>query len=238
MTSTHSIVLAIETSSRDASVALRTADGSIISETLAPAHRHDDALMPAIERLCRQAHVQPDDLNVIGVSIGPGGFTGLRVGVITAKVLAETIGCDLVAVPTAAVVAASVNAGWPGADILVCLACKRSSVWVQRFTWEDGAWRERGAGAAAVAAELPINDVMCVVADDHLPSEASDVCRAHGISIRQPVFDAQACLALTISLHTAGKLVDPHLLTPLYAREPEAVTLWRARSRNERRSGC
>ncbi len=224
-------MLAIETASRAGSVALLDAAGCEHVEALVGTRRHDDALMPALDRLCTQAQVAPAALQVIGVSIGPGGFTGVRIGVITAKVLAETLDCALVAVPTAEVAAASAAPGRAGERLLVCLAAKKTTVWAQLFQRGDEAWRPGevlGAIDAARVFELGRPDRL--LADAHLPRAARDEAQARGIAVEAPVYDARACLRLTLAKWAAGELISPIDLVPFYPREPEAVTKWRERA--------
>ncbi len=80
--------LAIETSSRSASIALGCADRLIEAVDLPPQRRHNVGLMPAIDRLCGAHGVTPRDLAEVYVSLGPGSFTGLRVAVAAVKMLA------------------------------------------------------------------------------------------------------------------------------------------------------
>jgi tRNA threonylcarbamoyl adenosine modification protein YeaZ len=113
MTATNPpILLAIETSQRVGGVALRNRrTGAIDVEMLRAHKRHDDDLLPAINRLFHRLHCSPRDLKggAVGVSIGPGGFTGLRIAVTTAKMLAETLDAQLLAVPSALVAAESLD---------------------------------------------------------------------------------------------------------------------------------
>jgi len=221
----------METSNRNGGVALRTGGGDIHVKPLVEKHRHDDALMPAIERLCTDAGVRPADLDVIGVSVGPGGFTGVRIAVVTAKVLAEVLGCDLVEVPTAEVVAASVpvRTGDSTGNLAVCLSAKRDTVWVQRFAAEKGRWRSTRPGAVIRAADLLAEPTDLVAADEHLPEEAKAACRSAGTEIIEPRFDPVKCLELTLEKLALGETVTPLDLLPLYPREPEAVSKWRER---------
>lgn len=104
---TVSLMLAIETSQHRGSVAVKLPDGRIDSESLSPKKRHDDDLLPAIDRLFARNNLKPRDLSdgAVAVSIGPGGFTGLRIAVATAKMFAETLGAKIIAVPSALVAA-------------------------------------------------------------------------------------------------------------------------------------
>lgn len=97
--------LAIETSSRQGSIALGRGDQLLASLNLTQHQRHNVELMPAIEQLCQQHHCEPSNLAEIYVSTGPGSFTGLRIAVATAKALAMALDVKLVAVPTLDVLA-------------------------------------------------------------------------------------------------------------------------------------
>lgn len=189
-------------------------------EPLAPRARHDDDLMPAIDRLLRRIGAAPRDLARVGVSIGPGGFTGLRIAVTTAKVIAFATGAACVGVPTARVVARrAVHAGRPFA---VALASKGESAWVTTF---DASGAESGPGRLRAAADLPGLGVPLLIADRFLPDAMRAACTRLGIAVVPPVFDPLACLELT----AAAAPCDPVLLAPIYPREPEAVRLWRDR---------
>ena len=102
--SDRSVILAIECSQRSGEVALCVGD-RIEVERLDPEQPQDVDFMPAIDRLVQRMGVTPGDLCVVMISIGPGGFTGLRISVAAAKMLGEVLGARLVPVPTAAVVA-------------------------------------------------------------------------------------------------------------------------------------
>ncbi len=224
------ITLAIETASREGGLALLDASGREHTERLVAQRRHDDALMPAIDRLCRRAGLGPGDLNTIGVSLGPGGFTGIRIGVVTAKILADTLGCRLVGVPTAQVLAAAATPGTDGRRLAICLAAKQATVWAQVFTWGEDAW-----GSAREPSVIPALDLVGrvgparIVADAHFPAEARAAAQERGIPLELPVYDPRACLRLTIAAAKRGECTAPIDLVPLYPREPEAVTTWRQR---------
>lgn len=230
MTDRAPITLAIETSNRGGGVALQLPDGRVEVEDLTPTRRHDDALMPGVDRLCGRAGVKPGDLEVIGVSIGPGGFTGLRIAVITAKVLAHATGANLVAVPTASVVAAACEPGRDaGEQMLVCLASKRDTAWTQAMSWKGERWDPTDAGVAREASEIDFSLFRTVIGDECLPSAFVAACESAGVTVCEPVFSAEACLRETLQLHKIRQYADPMKLAPLYPREPEAVTVWRAR---------
>jgi tRNA threonylcarbamoyladenosine biosynthesis protein TsaB len=88
-------------------VALLLPDGALLERDVgrpaAPGERptgHGRELVPAIDALVAEAGIKKTDIGAVAVSVGPGSYTGLRIGVTAAKTLAWALGCDLVAVPT------------------------------------------------------------------------------------------------------------------------------------------
>ncbi|MBT8486478.1 MAG: tRNA (adenosine(37)-N6)-threonylcarbamoyltransferase complex dimerization subunit type 1 TsaB [Phycisphaerales bacterium] len=223
------VFLAIETSQREGGVALCVGDGPVRVEPLGgAAERADVALVPAIDRLCRQADQRPTDLDTVAVSIGPGGFTGLRLAVSVAKMLALSCGCDLVAVPSAFVVAESLREEIGERPALVILAVKGDNFWATPLRAAASGWRSPG-GALGDARSVTLADDAVVIGDEHLPASVRERCIAASIEIIPPRFDPAATLAEGRRLHHAGQTTGASELLPLYPRPPEAVTLWQSR---------
>ena len=100
-------VLAIDTSNQAMSIAVLE-DSKVISEWTTNIKRnHSEQVMPAIASLIKEAGWQPKQLDKIVVAKGPGSYTGLRIGVTTAKTLAWTLGKELVGVSSLEVLAAN-----------------------------------------------------------------------------------------------------------------------------------
>lgn len=98
--------IAIDTSGSPGSVATDGGSGLLHEQSLPPGGNQGRDLMPTLVGLTEAAGWQLTETELIAVAIGPGPFTGLRVGVTTAKALAWAAGCSLVAIPTAACLAA------------------------------------------------------------------------------------------------------------------------------------
>ncbi|MGM8216729.1 tRNA (adenosine(37)-N6)-threonylcarbamoyltransferase complex dimerization subunit type 1 TsaB [Bacillaceae bacterium W0354] len=101
------ITLGIDTSNQPMSVALANEDELIAEMTINVKRNHSIQLMPAIDHLLKQANVTPKDLNRIAVAEGPGSYTGLRIGMTTAKTLAWTLNIPIVAVSSLKLLAAN-----------------------------------------------------------------------------------------------------------------------------------
>jgi tRNA threonylcarbamoyladenosine biosynthesis protein TsaB len=225
-------ILAIETSQRIGGVALSIGDVVDVEMLrVAPDRRHhDDDLVPAIDRVTRRHGLGARGLDAVGLSIGPGGFTGLRIAVSVAKMLAESVGAMLVAVPSALVAAhAAVGGCAEGELILVALAVKGDDFWRTRLRFGDDGWTTVERPGLVRSGEVDLDGVRCVVADEHLPEAAREACDRRSIPIVEPRFDPGVLVPLVRRALDRGETVDPLALAPLYPREPEAVTLWNRR---------
>jgi tRNA threonylcarbamoyladenosine biosynthesis protein TsaB len=89
-------IVAIETATETVGVAVRTVTGVQAEFSLAGRRRHVESLTPALTQLLTQVELDPADIGVVAVDLGPGLFTGLRVGVSTAKGLAQALGIGIV----------------------------------------------------------------------------------------------------------------------------------------------
>lgn len=102
-------VLALETSQRQASLAALGEKGTVLAcQQLSSEQRTAKSLTPAIQNLLAEVAWKPQELDLICVATGPGSFTGLRIGVVTAKTLAYATGAKLVGIHTLSALAARI----------------------------------------------------------------------------------------------------------------------------------
>src|SRR5438874_1394497 len=92
------LILGIETATLQVGCAIGGHEGVLASFCAARGRRHAETLTPAIDFVCRQARVSFDEIGAVAVDIGPGLFTGLRVGVVTAKALAQALRVPMIGV--------------------------------------------------------------------------------------------------------------------------------------------
>jgi tRNA threonylcarbamoyladenosine biosynthesis protein TsaB len=128
--------LILETSGRVARVGLARERKVAHAADLDQARRHAREMVPTIDAMLKAESLRPADLTGIMVSRGPGSYTGLRVGLATAKALAYATGCELRAVDTFAAIAEQAPAEaqhlWVIADAL------QGQIYLQRFARADG----------------------------------------------------------------------------------------------------
>ncbi|MGH9067004.1 MAG: tRNA (adenosine(37)-N6)-threonylcarbamoyltransferase complex dimerization subunit type 1 TsaB [Acidimicrobiales bacterium] len=91
------IILGIETATQQVGAALGGQEGVLASAHVARGRRHAETLTPAIEFVCRQARVELAEVSAVAVDVGPGLFTGLRVGVAAAKATAQALRVPMIA---------------------------------------------------------------------------------------------------------------------------------------------
>jgi len=134
-------VLALETSTLAGGVALVDGERLVAEYVLDISLTHSERLMGAVDRALGDARWAPHDLEGLAVSIGPGSFTGLRIGVSTVKGLAVALGIPIAAVPTLDAMAAAVPwAPWPVCPVL---RARRDEVYASLYRHDsDGLRRE------------------------------------------------------------------------------------------------
>ncbi len=120
------MLLAIETSSRLGSVVLHDGNSIVAERSFSHGLQNAAKVLPLIDEMCRSAGLGARDLREVAVSVGPGSFTGLRIGVTLAKTLCFVTGAKLIAVPTMPVLAS--NAPSDAVNVMVILDAKRDQV--------------------------------------------------------------------------------------------------------------
>ena len=90
-------ILALETTDRVASVALLT-DGGCFEKRIESPLRHEETVMPAVDELLQEAGLAPADLTALAVDVGPGSFTGVRIGVCHGNAMVLALGLPIVSV--------------------------------------------------------------------------------------------------------------------------------------------
>jgi tRNA threonylcarbamoyladenosine biosynthesis protein TsaB len=128
------LLLAFDTATPAITVAVHDGSGVLASSSLIDAHRHAELLTPAIAEVLTQAGVAKSDLTTVCAGVGPGPYTGLRVGLVTARVLASTLGIPGYGVCTLDIIAAA--AGQDG-DFLVATDARRREVYWARYSGSD-----------------------------------------------------------------------------------------------------
>jgi tRNA threonylcarbamoyladenosine biosynthesis protein TsaB len=223
-------LLLLETSGRAAFVAVALGDELRGVHRLEETRRQARDLAPAAAELLRGQGWRPADVTVVVVGRGPGSYTGLRVGIMSAKTFAYATGCALVAVDSFAVVAEQCPEEVHRADVLA--DAQQDKVYVQPFARADeGGWQPMAPLAIHPFADwLSARETGAWVSGPGLhrfgPRLPADV------PVVEPAqWDPgpEALLRLGLALYRAGGRADPWTLEPLYLRPSSAEQQWDAR---------
>jgi tRNA threonylcarbamoyladenosine biosynthesis protein TsaB len=226
-------VLAIDTSTRQVTAAVGNEDGLLGSITIGgPAAsgppRHTETLVPALDQLLRSSGTDPALLTTIGVGVGPGMFTGLRAGVVTATVLARALDVPVAAVSSLDAVAQPVL-GITSGLVAAIVDARRAEVFHALYRARDGGWERVSDDAvgrpADVAAALAAHGEPVLLCGDaagrvleHAPSPTTFASAGAAFDAPSP----HALVALTRTAVARGDLHAPSAVLPRYLRKSDA----------------
>jgi tRNA threonylcarbamoyladenosine biosynthesis protein TsaB len=218
------LLLAIDTATRVPSLALYDGEWVLAEETWHSANGHTVELMPSLVRMLERQRVSPSELRGIAVALGPGSFTGLRIGLGVAKGLALTLGMPLIGIPTLdALVYAQARERGPVCAVLRAGRGRFSAAFYRR---RRGWWQKQGdyrlTTLDELCAEIQTRTFFC----GELDAQAAELLRERlgkkavvaspASSLRRAGYLAE----LGWQRLKRGKVDDPAALSPIYLRHP------------------
>lgn len=240
-------LLAIESSASIGGAAL-FGNHTLLHEEIAPEGlRHGTALFPAIERCLQSAGITPQDLSAIAVSVGPGSYTGIRIGVMAAKAMAYAIGCPLYPVSSLAALAWTAWAeittsekdgakeensfsNSPEMMIIPAQDARRDEIYAALYRFQGGKWESVVSDTALTPEEVVtlISQTpgrrICVGSALKRYPELSELPQRMGPSLELYTLDSPLPRSggfLSFSLPPSA-LMDPFTLQPTYLRRDGA----------------
>ncbi len=212
-------VLAIDTSTMAGGVALLE-DSRVVGESLLDVRTtHSERLMLAVDRALADAGWQPESLDAFAVAVGPGSFTGLRIGLAAVKGLAFALGRPIAAVPTLDAMAAALP--WTTRPVCPVLDARKNEVYACLYRWDgltmQREWDYLALAPDALAARI-VEPVLGV-------GDGAALVPSPWMTRIEPVRRGPSAAVvgwLGIERLRRGETVDASALVPLYLRPSEA----------------
>lgn len=213
-------ILALATSGRDGEVGLFLPDGRLVTSLLGRGAARGRGLLPTVAALLHEEGLSPTDLTAIAVDVGPGSFTGVRIGVTTAGALAMALGIVARGVLSLAALA---RAAPPDREVLSLRDAGRGRIYHARYGPLDGPRRPvlapPGRAPAAEVLRSAPRDALAV-GEDAPALRALAGCPGEALEIRA---DVRAILAEARADPARGRVESPYDPVPVYlqASAPE-----------------
>lgn len=229
------LILAIETSGRTGSAAVGRDDAITAQIVFSGFMRHSAELFGAFEELLRQAQAAPCDIKQVYITGGPGSFTGLRIAVTTAKMLAFALKCRIIAADSMDVLAENATeyirqTGQPLDSIVTVLDAKKDFFYTAVYDWAGSGW-EKKFGTEMTSAECLL-DWLAQTGRKNVGLLGEGLVY-YADKFKSPftcLLDRAFWPATAAGLYRVGRRLaalnrfsDPLSLTPFYIRKPDAV---------------
>ena len=226
-------ILGMETSTKTGSVAVVSENGVVAQYSLNIEVTHSERLMSTVDRVLKDIGIAIADMDGFAVAIGPGSFTGLRIGLAAIKGLAFATGKPVAAVPTLKALAWNL----PQAVHPVCplLDARKNEVYAALYQYD-------GPKLVLLMPEtiIPLADIANRITGTVLfTGETSRIYQTvleQAFGSRAFFAPRTACLPsaaavaeIGLAMIQNGEQIDPDNLTPLYIRRPEAEVAWEKR---------
>ncbi|MGP1471283.1 MAG: tRNA (adenosine(37)-N6)-threonylcarbamoyltransferase complex dimerization subunit type 1 TsaB [Schwartzia sp. (in: firmicutes)] len=230
------LILALETATVVSGVAVAT-ETRLLSEVTVARLTHSETLQSHVALALEMAGVSRREVEGVAVSLGPGSFTGLRIGLSAAKAMAYAWGVPLVGVPTLAALAAQFPA--PALRVVAMMDAQKGNVYTATYEW-----REAGPVEISPLAVSPLDEVVArcaaiegavILTGDAAQkklAERRDLPAHVRLAPPDMIMPRAAAVArlglLELAAGRCGNVMD---MAPLYIRRSEAEVLWEARQK-------
>ncbi len=231
------LVLGIETATPQVGVAIGGHEGIIASFHTTRDRRHAETLVPAIQFLCAQAQMKLSQIGLVAVDVGPGLFTGLRVGLATAKSIAHA--CRIPMIGVSSLDLTAFPARFSDRLIVSTVDARRGEIFHATYRRAPGGIQLMSAPAvdqpADVAGQLMATGAETLIVGDGAQRYADVLGAVRGAEIgreglRHP--NAGALVELAHARALREEFVSPSEITPMYLRAPDARINWQQRERS------
>lgn len=234
------LLLGIDTATRRVGVVLANEHGLLGRVELGGADararpRHAEALAPAIKYICAECDVSLDHLSAVAVGIGPGMFTGLRVGVTTAKVLAQSLRIPVIPIPSLDLLAYPLR--YSRGLIVAAIDARRHEIYYAIYrSVPGGVQRESGYELGSlddVAGEIEARGEEALLCGDGVQRHAQLFSGLDRVELAGPAHAAPSLSALAelaVARYEREQFQPASEIVPMYLRRSDAEIAWEQRS--------
>jgi len=226
------LILGIETATEQVGVAIGGHEGVIATFEVARGRRHAEILTPAIEFVCRQSDIDVDEIGCIAVDVGPGLFTGMRVGLATAKALALALRIPVIGISSLDLLAFPCR--HTDRVVVPVIDARKAEVFWAMYRQVPGGVQQVSAPTVGPVDDLVADllarsqDVLCV--GDGAERYRDDIMEGYRCEISAPVHPSAAALVqLAHAKALREEWVRPDEIEPVYLRAPDAQINWATR---------
>jgi tRNA threonylcarbamoyladenosine biosynthesis protein TsaB len=231
-------VMGLDSATNVASVAIVENNKLLAELTFNTIKNHSQRLMPMLAWMLEETKLTLDDLDGFAVAVGPGSFTGLRIGLATIKAMAHVQNKPVLAVPTLDGLAANLE----GTSGTICpiLNARRNEVYSALYRW-NGSYNERltdymALGLEPLAAMLKKEGEMITFLGDGVEAYQETLADmlpgAHFAASSNSICRAAQIARLGLERLKQGKIADYYSLEPLYIRKSQAEVKWQEKHPN------
>ena len=228
------LVLGIESASAEVGVALGGEDGILASAQSSRDRRHAENLSPQIRFVCERAQVELSEVGFVAVDIGPGLFTGLRVGLASAMALAH--GLDVPMIGVSSLELGAFAARHTSTTILPCYDARRGEVFSARYSSSHDGVEPLSEPLVSTPEELAESlrssgEPVLMVGDGgkryHEVFASVNAVQFAGSGLWYP--SARSLVEIAYQRAIRGEVVTAGEIEPMYLRLPDAEINWKTR---------
>ena len=228
------LILGIESAGSQVGCAIGGHEGVLASAHAGTGRRHAETLAPQIDFVRGQAGIELSDLGAVAVDVGPGLFTGLRVGIATAVVMSHALGVPMIPVTSHDLMA--FPARWSSRLIVTALDARRGELFTALFRKVPGGiQRVREVNVCTpddLAAELEVADEPALLVGDGALRYADTFHDIRRIEMAEQGLAQPSARSLVQLAHARAmreEFVQPWEVEPVYLRKPDAEINWSTR---------
>ncbi|MEY3567330.1 MAG: hypothetical protein RLZ19_1344 [Actinomycetota bacterium] len=229
------LILGIETATERVSVAIGGHEGVLGMFEVTRGRRHAETLTPAIDFVCRQADVTLDEISVVAVDMGPGLFTGMRVGLASAKAIAQALRVPMIAISSLDLLAYPLRR--TDKVIAAVIDARKGEIFYALYRQVPGGIQRVSEPTAGRVDDLVADllargqEVVCV--GDGAVRYHEEIAAGHRVEIAEQFFAYPSSAPLVQLAHAKAlreEWVNPWEVEALYLRKPDAEINWSTRN--------